>query len=285
MIRVEPAAPVIVPLHKRHRERARPLVAPATMTQRRTSSLEALFSARALSAVILVVLLVVLGLFFQSDAFYVHRIEVGGLFHLTAEEVFGLSGVANMHVFWIDPAEIRQNILRSSSVADVEVLVSWPPHVVQIEVQERQPALVWEQAGVRTWIDVRGRVMPQRTDLEGMLRIVVEGEDTPVGPSVVIPQGVVDGALQLKTLYPDLEALLYDPVEGLGLQEGRGWRVWFGSGTDMPAKLNVYNAIVNDLAAHGIQPEIIDVGDINAPYYKIWWQDNAGEATPPADSQ
>jgi cell division septal protein FtsQ len=283
VVRVEPAR-VTVPLHRRHR-RPKPLVAPPTMTQRRTSSLESLLSARALSAVLLVILVVVLALFIQSDAFYVHRIEVGGLFHLTAEEVFGLSGVANMHVFWIDPAEVRRNILRSSSVADVEVLVNWPPHLVQIEVQERQPALVWEQAGVRTWIDVRGRVMPQRTDLEGMLRIVVEGEDTPVGPNVVIPQDVVDGALQLKTLYPDLEALLYDPVEGLGLQEGRGWRVWFGSGTDMPAKLNVYNAIVADLTSRGVQPEYIDVGDINAPYYKIWWQVDEGEPAPPADGQ
>ncbi len=247
------------------------------MTQRRTSQIDTLFSARLLSGVVLVMLAGLLVVFFQSDAFYVHRIEVGGLDHLTAEEVFALSEVANLHVFWIDPAIVRENILRSPSVADVEVLVSWPPHPVQIEVQEREPALVWEQAGVRTWIDVRGRVMPQRTDLEGMLRIIVEDVDTPVGTNVIIPQDVVNGALQLRALYPDLQDLLYDSVEGLGYQDPRGWRVWFGAGTNMPAKLNVYNALVNNLIARGIQPEYIDVGDVDAPYYKVWWRE--GEQT------
>jgi hypothetical protein len=241
------------------------------MTQPRISQLERLLSARMLSGVILISLIVVLALFIESDALYVHQIEVGGLYHLTAEEVFTLSGVADSHLFWVDPRVIHSNILQSPSVADVEVRVGWPPHLVQIEVQEREPALIWEQSGVRTWIDVRGRVMQQRTDLQNLLRIVAEDTDTPVGPEGQIPQAVVDGALQLRALYPNIEVLLYNQAEGLGYQDGRGWRVWFGSGTNMPAKLTVYNAIVSDLQGRNIQPEYIDVGDINAPYYKVWW--------------
>ncbi len=252
------------------------------MTQQRGQS--AVLSARMLSAVILFSLLVVLFLFFQSDAFYVHRIEVGGLNHLDAAEVFTLSGVANLHIFWVDAEEVRRAVLRSPSVADAEVRVGWPPHLVQIEVQERAPALVWEQAGVRTWIDVRGRVMPQRSDLQGLLRVVVEGRDGPLGPNDVIPQDVVDGALQLRALFPNIEVLLYSPMEGLGYQDGRGWRVWFGSGTNMAAKLTVYNALVEDLLARGIQPEYIDVGDVDAPYYKEWWGREI-QATPTVDSQ
>lgn len=221
--------------------------------------------------VVLLSLTVVLFVFFRSDAFYVRQIEVGGLNHLTAEEVFTLSGVANMHLFWIDPAVVRESVLRSPSVSDANVRVGWPPHLVQIEIREREPALIWEQAGVRTWIDVQGRVMQQRADLTDMLRIVVEGVEAPVGPNVLIPQSVVAGALQLRTIYPEMNAFLYDPNEGLGFQDSRGWRVWFGEGTAMAAKDNVYRAIVADLQARHIQPEFIDVGDINAPYYKIWW--------------
>ena len=280
-----PASPPPKPAVRRGRGRARrkPLSAPETMTVPRAGQLDVVFSARMLSGVILFSLLVVLALFFQSDAFYVHRIEVGGLSYLAADEVFTLSEVAAMHIFWVDPAVVRQNVMRSPSVAEAEVLVGWPPHLLQIEVQEREPALIWEQAGVRTWIDVRGRVMPQRTDLEGLLRVVVEDVNTPVGPNIVIPQDVVDGALQLKSLYPNIEVLLYNSAEGLGYPDGRGWRVWFGAGTNMPAKLNVYNAIVANLEARGIQPEYIDVGDINAPYYKVLWGRDSGE-TGPTDS-
>jgi hypothetical protein len=274
---------------KRSRDADRRVAAnTASMTQRRGAQFDLVFSARMLSLVLLVMLSVVLFVFFQSDVLYVHHIEVGGLYHLTAEEVFTLSGVANTHLFWVDPVQIRDRIMESPSVADVEVLVNWPPHLVQIEVQEREPALIWEQAGVRTWIDVRGRVMQQRTDLEGLLRIMVEESDEPLGAHMVIPQEVVDGALQLRTLYPNIEMLRYDSHQGLGYQDVRGWRVWFGSGTNMPAKVNMYDAIVADLEARNIQPEYIDVGEIDAPYYKVWWgrdaDTNAEDATPPADS-
>ena len=278
--RVQPEV-LAAPPRRRRARRRKPTAAPAsTRIQRRGDRLETVLSARMLSGAILFSLIVVLFLFFQSDAFYVHRIEVGGLSHVTAEEVFTLSGVANLHIFWVDPEVVREAILQSPSIADAEVRVGWPPHLVQIEVQEREPALIWEQAGVRTWIDVRGRVMLQRSD-EDLLRVVVEDVDTPVGPNIIIPQDVVDGALQLHTLFPEIEVLIYDPVEGLGYQDVRGWRVWFGSGTNMAAKLNVYNAIVADLEARGIQPEYIDVGDVDAPYYKIWWareEDQASEA-------
>ncbi len=253
------------------------------MIQPRADQMGLLFSARMLSVVILLSLGVVLVLLFQSDAFYVHHIEVGGLTYLTAEEIFALSEVANLHLFWVNPAEVREQVMRSPSVADADVVVTWPPHGVQIAVRERAPALIWEQAGVRTWIDVRGRVMQQRLDIEGLLRVVVEGSDSPLGPNVVIPQGVVDGALQLKALLPALTEVIYDPVDGLGFQDSRGWRVWFGTGTEMPARLNVYEAIVADLQARDIYPELIDVGDTDAPYYKVWWgREEAGEAAPPA---
>jgi len=280
-------APVPAPRRSKARgksQRAAP--PPETMIQSRSDQFDLVLSARMLSAVILFSLLVVLFLFFQADTFYVSHVEVGGLRHLTAEEVFALSGIANMHLFWVDPADVEAAIRRSSSVGAVEVSVGWPPHLVQIQVQEREPALIWEQAGVRTWIDVRGRVMPQRTDLEGLIRVVVEGVDDPVGANVIIPQEVVDGALQLRRLYPNIEALLYRPVEGLGFRDVGGWLVWFGTGTDMAAKMNMYNALAADLQARGIYPEFIDVGNVDAPYYKVWWgRDEATEAVPTGETE
>lgn len=283
--RLEPIPPVRPPVRRsKSRTRRRATAAPETMTQTRGDQLEVVFSARMLSSVILFSLLVVLFLFFQADAFYVHRIEVGGLSYLAADEVFAFSGVATTHIFWVDPAEVEANILESPSVAAVEVAVGWPPHLLQIEVQERQPALVWEQAGIRAWIDVRGRVMPQRLDLAGLLLIITEGIDTPIGPHIVIPQDVVDGALQLRALYPNIETLIYNPAEGLGYQDARGWRAWFGSGTNMAAKLNVYDAIVAHLEAQGIFPEYVDVGNVDSPYYKVSWRED-GQSAPGGEPQ
>lgn len=222
---------------------------------------------RLFSGLIVAALLLVLAMFFAAPIFYIHSIAVGGLRYTTKEEVFALTGIANTHIFWVDAEEVRRNILRSPTIADARVTVGWPPQMVQVIIQEREPALVWEQAGVATWLDVQGRVMRLREDRPDLLRIQSNVEDGPVGPNVQLPLEVVTGALQLKALRPNIETLRYDPALGLGYQDGRGWEAWFGTGTDMPEKLKIYETVVDNLLARGITPTRMDVGNPDAPYY------------------
>lgn len=230
---------------------------------------------RVFSGLIIFILALVLWMFFTADIFYVHSVAVGGLQYLTKEEVFALSEIANMHIFWVDPQTVRQSILRSPTVADARVEVGWPPNMVQIIIEERQPALVWEQAGVATWIDLQGRIMQQREDRPDLLRISrvpAAGEvASPLGPNDRLDANIVNGALQLKSLYPNITVLRYHPDKGLGFGDERGWEAWFGTGTDMPQKLLVYDAIVADLAARGIQPGEINVSNLDAPFYSRLW--------------
>lgn len=226
---------------------------------------------RIFSGLIVASLLTVLFMFFNTDAFYIHSIAVGGLQYLTKEEVFALTDIANMHVFWVDPEQVRANILRSPTVADATVQIGWPPNTVQIVIEERQPALVWEQAGVATWIDLQGRVMRQREDRPNLLRVSSDVSDGPLGPNVRIATDIVNGALQLRTLFPNLQILRYHPEKGLGYQDAGGWAAWFGTGTDMPEKVLIYQAIVADLQGRGIQPGEVDVSDPDAPRYSVLW--------------
>lgn len=222
---------------------------------------------RLVSGLIVVCSLVLLAMFIGSDAFYVHSVAVSGLQYLTKEEVFALTDIANMHIFWVDPAQVRAGILRSPTVAEADVQVGWPPLMVRIAIQERQPALVWEQAGVATWVDVQGRVMLMREDRPDLMRIVDIVTEGPLGPDVRVDAAAVAGALQLKSMYPNIERMMYHPDRGLGYQDGRGWEAWFGTGTDMPEKILVYNAIVGNLLARGKQPALLNVANPDAPYY------------------
>lgn len=225
---------------------------------------------RIVSGLIIIGLGAVLFLFFSANVFYIHSISVGGLKYLTKEEVFALADIADTHIFWADPAVIRQNILRSPSIADAEVHVGWPPNAVQIVVEERQPALIWEQAGVATWIDLQGRVMLLREDRPDLMRIVAENDaDGPPGPNMKLETDIVTGALQLHSLFPNLNRLRYHPEKGLGYNDERGWDVWFGTGTNMPEKILVYDAIVKNLLGRGIQPAEINVANPHAPYYSV----------------
>jgi hypothetical protein len=140
--------------------------------------------------------------------------------------------------------------------------------MVSVTILERAPALVWEQSGVMVWIDLQGRVMRQRSNRTDLLR--VQADPLLEGPAInSIDPDIVNGALQLHQLMPELQVLRYHPDKGLGYVAGTGWEVWLGTGTNMPEKVLIYNAIVSNLQSRGILPGEINVTDPDAPFYSV----------------
>jgi len=225
----------------------------------------------ALSAMLLMILVGML----TSDIFYVSSVAVGGVNHLTREEVFRFSGVSQKHIFWVDAAAVTAALESNNNIADAEVRIGWPPQMVQIIIRERDPVLVWEQGTDRVWVDINGRVMYQRVDRPDLLRIVYDPNEPlppdPIAPSTVIPTEVIHGGLLLKSQLPNIDVLLYHPLKGLGWRDPRGWMAWFGRGDNMAMKARVYNSLVtynNDALQFGE----IDVSDPDNPVYTVLWR-------------
>jgi hypothetical protein len=224
--------------------------------------------ARLVSAMIVLGMVVVLVVFFMTDTFYVRGAAVGGNEYLSVSDVYTVAGVDAWHLFWIDPNEVRNNLRAFPTIADATVQIGWPPNMVQIVIEEREPALVWEQAGVQVWIDLQGRVMSRRANVEGLIRVIADSiEADALGPNTRLPVDVVSGALQLHQLAPDIAVLRFHPNKGLGYNDPRGWEAWFGSGTNMAEKMLIYNAIIGSMQARGITPNEINVGNPDAPVY------------------
>ena len=228
---------------------------------------------RAVSALIVLVFGAVLVLIFTTELFYVRSIQVRGLEYLTVEEVFAFADVANYHLFWLDSERVRDNILRSSSVADATVELGWPPDMINIQIEERQPAVIWSESGVEMWVDLQGRMMKARVELPNLMRInaTVGAFDEPLTDGRQLDDDIVFGALQIQELLPDMTSLNYDPVYGLGWTDNNGWQVWMGSGTGMSEKVKIYNALVQNLMTRGIQPGVINVANPDAPFYTVLW--------------
>jgi len=233
---------------------------------------------RITSAVLFVMFGVILILFFSSDLFYVRSVQVRGNDFLAREEVFAFSSIADFHMFWLDPEEIRRNVLRSSSIADVTVELGWPPNLITMFVQERQPAIIWSEAGNETWIDIQGRIMPARAAMPDVIRVNVV-VDAFKGPSATLTdlkkldKDVVLGALRLQEFLPPGTDLDYDPINGLGWTNDQGWQIWMGidSSAGMSRKINEYQAYVNNLNGRGIEITELNIANPNAPFYKILW--------------
>lgn len=227
---------------------------------------------RAFSGLITLGLIIVLVLFFLSDVFYVRSIVVAGTNYLDKAEVFRVADIAEMHLFWINPSEVQERLEELDVVADVRVEVGWPPDMVKIYIEERQPAIMWVQSGVAALVDLQGRVLaypPDDTVRPDLLRIITDGSlSGPPGLDDAIPEDAINGALQLQSVLAGIPYLRYNAENGLGFrEEPGGWDVWLGIGTDMPNKLLVYEAIRDDLISRGITPVFINVANPEGAYY------------------
>jgi hypothetical protein len=240
-------------------------------------------SARWLSLFIVVILLVVLYLFLTRDVFLINTIYVGGTQYLTSGEIFERTGLAprsaaerKTHIFWVDSDAIEAQLELDPAIANAEVVIGWPPQMVQITITERQPALIWEQAGQRVWVDVAGYVMYQRTDLPDLVRVVVEkateglnfgpcpyqGTKEILGPGNCIDPITVAGALQFKALYPNVREIIYNPAKGLGYLQGSGWVLWFGDASDLALKMQIHQQIV-DLVTKQLGRKLVEINVVD----------------------
>jgi cell division septal protein FtsQ len=259
------------------RPRRRPDREPAVRRQSRLPRLAQL-PWRGISLGIALLLAVVGLVIFLSPAFYVTRVEIGGNRYVPPEEIFAQSGIADFHILWVEPDAVAERLTASQSIDSAEVFVQWPARVI-IVVREREPALVWQQAGTAYWVDVNGNLMEYRREVPGLVRVVNEGDSIPFRcPGPTCPEGVdaitlspdvVSGAQQLKTLRNEVNVLYYDEAHGLSFDDPRGWRVYVGTGINMDVKMRVYEQVIAQLNAEGIVPRSVDVTNPQAPFYEL----------------
>jgi hypothetical protein len=215
----------------------------------------------------------ILLLFFTSDVFYVRSIQVRGNNHIPREEIFAFSDIADYHMFWLDPEWIRQNVLRSASIADIAIELGWPPNLVTIIVQERQPAIVWSDGGAETWIDIQGRAMRARAEMPNLLHVnlISDRYDGPKPSAEDFSGDMVLGALRLQEILPDGEDLSFHPAHGLGWTSELGWQVWMGSdpAAVMSEKVKLYNVLVENITSRAIPIAELNIANPDAPFYRV----------------
>jgi hypothetical protein len=234
-----------------------------------------------------------------DDRFYLNTIPVEGATSLDINHVVAESGLAGRHIFAADPQEAADRLGEMGGVITASVTLHWP-NDVSIILREKPPLATWQEGEEAYWVDEDGDLSLARAQTVGLLSIISEvtrddaevtsdksratseeaevtsGEatDEPAMTDAVdaqvafVPRDVLEGALQLRALRPNIEKLYYRPSGGLSYQDGRGWRAYFGTGEDMHQKLVVYETVVAQLIERGIRPEYISVSNQYKPYYR-----------------
>ncbi len=234
-------------------------------------------------------------LMWKAPIFQVKSVDATGLKRLTVNDLNAVMGTFGRSVFTLDPLAVREALGEAfPEFSKISVSVNLPARV-KVAVTERQPVISWTQNGVEAWVDGEGISFPPRGALKNPL-VQVEGYGTPPGsestmptdekngtasvipitPSAVKPAlrlapEMVSAILALGAKMPAETVLVYDSQHGLGWNDPNGgWDVFFGNeDEDMEMKLSVYQSLVERLNSEGVQPALISVEYVHAPYYRM----------------
>ncbi len=249
---------------------------------------------RAVSLLMVLMMLASLFLVWKAPVFQVNIVEAKGLQRLTAGDLNTVMGVIGQSVFTLNPAVLDENLQQAfPEFSKISIKLGLPASI-KVVVTEREPVIAWVQDGNESWVDAEGISFPPRGTPAYTL-VKVEGHGNPPGitpvaspqETQVIPEGIpgstantptvlrlspelVTAILALGAKMPADTVLVYDSVHGLGWNDPKGWEVFFGSeDQDMEMKLTVYQALVDRLENEGIQPAMISVEYVHAPYYRM----------------
>jgi cell division protein FtsQ len=232
---------------------------------------------RLISGGITIALAIILVLMWTASTFSVSAAEVTGNQRIGADEILSRSGIYGEPIFKAVPEQIEINLRTAfPDIKEVTVKAGFPNRI-RVKLIERVPVISWYQDGAVTWIDAEGYAFIPHGEVSGL--VPVTSNDSPadvfIDPEVpfyeqrFVNPDVVQAIIDLAPSVPEGMLLIYDPQYGIGWQDPRGWTVQIGQSTkDLQMKLKVYQVLVDQITAQGIQPSLVSLEFLDAPFYK-----------------
>ena len=234
----------------------------------------------------------------SAPQFKIQGIEVQGIQRLTPGDIDAALEATGESVVQFNLIEAREKLAAAfPELTDIKITVGLPAHVV-IQVNERKPVVAWNGSDTSYWIDSQGYILPPRGEAADLMQISGAGElpllplpktetikdqvntaqaaEGAVSESPVavwgrqIDPAIVTALLDLRSRIPAESSLVYDPVNGLGWKDTRGWNVFIGKDlSNFDLKLTMYQKIIEQLEQQGNLPsQMVSVEFVNTPFYK-----------------
>jgi len=241
---------------------------------------------RLLSAILVILMGFLWITIWNSDAYEITGAEYSGITRLTDTELNSTLPFIGESIFTIVPEEVENDLAgRFPEIENIEVKIALPNRII-VKITERTPVVVWiHPDGSQNWIDADGFSFPAQGEIDGLIAVNsfgdppmqtipnLEGSDNPSEISTIslpyIQPLLITNIIELNKLAPEGASISYNPKYGLGWKDPKGWRVYFGENTqDVSLKMDIYKAIIDKLTQQGIQPSLISVEYLDAPFYR-----------------
>jgi cell division protein FtsQ len=235
----------------------------------------------------------------RSSSYLINQVEISGLQRLEESQILSVIALEGTHVLALDPIAVQTSIVAAfPELRQARVRVNFPAQV-GILVSERQPIISWQAKNNRIWIDGEGYLIPARG--EALLPLTIQSNALPAYslqlpvnefnalktirdkdaflPGIAelnffsIPKKInidlLEAILQLNAWMPEEKTLLHQSQRGLGWHDDRGWDVYVGQRLEnINDKMMMYQMIVRELEQQGINPTLVSVEFLHAPYYR-----------------
>jgi hypothetical protein len=224
---------------------------------------------RLLSGLLVISLLAGLIMMTQASIFQVDGIQIEGLKNFTEGEISQAINIKGSSIFFINPETVKEDLrLTYPALSEVAVKISWPAGVL-ISLEERSPVLAWNWDGHVRWVDENGVAFEPHH--QGVELIQVNSAILP--PTIenrFVDPRLVDTVAVLAPFIPQGVEMVFDQDHGLGWQDDRGWVVYFGfNDDDAKQKVEIYQALVDYLAGKRITPRVINIEQVDSPYFRM----------------
>jgi len=262
------------------------------------------FSWRILSMLLVSFLSFAVYYLWTAPMFTVNSVEMTGIQRIKPYDLNTVLGVSGVPSFLVDVEMLKESVLEKfPAITDVSVEFEFPNRVI-VNIQEREPVLVWIQGGRSDLVDVDGIAFPlqlEESDLSGSDLPIVDASGVfrpreiapeeevqgqlldrifslfreeepvvdPVEPRQVITPQMVSAILVLKDYAPEGVPLLYLEDHGLTWEDPGGWLVYFGDPENIEMKLRVYHTILRHLQRNEEIPTVVSVEWVDAPFYRL----------------
>ncbi len=210
--------------------------------------------------------------------FNIPSVTVLGNNRVTREEISAALGVLGQSIFTVQPNDAAMRLqMNYPQLLSVDVNAYLPNHVY-VAVVERQPVILWQQNGAYTWVDSAGVAFRPNGNVSGLIPVNglapppagIPLSDNPLTPPPYMQKDLVDAILILAPSVPAGITMVYDQTYGLGWEDARGWKVFFGSSAhDMPLKIRVYQSLEQAIIEKRLAPVFVSVVHPDAPYYRM----------------
>jgi cell division septal protein FtsQ len=223
---------------------------------------------RAVTVILLVVLVAAAAWIGLDARFYVSHLGVTGTTRTPPLEVANMSGLVGTHIFWVNTADAEAQLLRSTPALKSAHITCRLPANCSIDVVERTPIVAWQYGGTVTWVDADGATFNPRGNSTDLKLITIEAVQ---GPALIAGRPadpkVIAAALSVAKALPNVRSYRYSGAHGLEFTDDRGFPVYLGLADDMSDRVMIWKALRDSLTARDVLPKFVDIRYPLAPYY------------------